>query len=345
MAGVPTIGKLSQPQHSALAALAAGQITGTNAPSSGSADYTLLTVQVTVNQTGTASGATTAVKVNMVETAVLGPTYLCDYQIGGVSKWSIRGTAPITSAIGATWDGYKASALTQPFKGNTRIQTAAGINKIAFYAPTLTSDTATLTIDQAATVYISGPPVAGTNVAITNAAALVVAAGKVGFGTNAPALSLDMAVANVDGIRLTSANAPIFKFHSNSGNAGARNWAFTSQYSADGVFQIMRSTARTGEATTVTLSLDANSNLMTGGLVACGASAAKCVVLSNGATAPSGSADMAHLYAADCAGAGTAALAIWQEDPAIAAVGAASTHKLPVVHNGTTYYLLATTTR
>lgn len=215
MAGVPTYGELSQPQTAAVealaggtttlasvqdstagagraavttagaaavAALAAGQVNGTNAPSTGSTDYTLLTVTATVNQTGTASGSTTAVKVNMVETAALGPTYLCDYQIGGISKWSIRGTAPITSATDATWDGYKASALTQLFKGATRIQTAAGINKVAFYAPTLTSDTATLTIDQAATVYISGPPIAGTNVAITKPVSLLVASGNVGIG-------------------------------------------------------------------------------------------------------------------------------------------------------------------
>lgn len=331
--------EISSPQHSAVAALAAGQVSGTNAPSSGATGYTLLTVTATVNQTGTATGSTTAVKVNMVETAAIGPTYLCDYQINGVSKWSIRGTAPIQSAAGAVWDGYKASALTQSFKGNTRIQTAAGINKVAFYAPTLTSDTATLTVDQAATVYISGPPIAGTNVAITNPAALVVASGRVGIGTNAPSHAFDLNVPNVDGIKITSANAPIFKFHSSSGNIGARNWAFTSQYSVDGVFQFMRSTARVTEANTVVLAMDAGGNVLTGGLVTSGASAARCLVLSNSATAPSASADMVHVFSTDIA-AGRATLALWTEE-ALATETVTSNRTLTIFHNGTAIKLCA----
>jgi hypothetical protein len=328
---------LSTAAAAAANALATGQVTGTNAPASGSTDYTLLTVTATVNQTGTASGNTTAVKVNLVETAALGPTYLCDYQIGGVSKWSIRGTAPITSAIGATWDGYKASALTQLFKGNTRIQTASGINKIAFYAPTLIGDTATLTIDQAATVYISGPPVAGTNVTITNAAALVVASGKTGLGTNAPAHILDIVAGNVDGIKITSSvNCPIVKLHTASGNSGARNWALTSQFTTDGVFQLMRSTARAAEVSVIAWASDKDSNFILGGITVAGASAAKCLVLSNAAVAPSASADLAHVYAADIA-AGRTTLALWAEEAVAADASLTSTHSFTKFINGAKY--------
>lgn len=327
-------------------ALAAGSILGpvtltaTSNASSGSTAVMAKTISLTVNQTGTASGVSTALKVNVTETAALGQVRLLDLQVGGTSRWTILGTAPIQSAADATWDAFNAAAFTQNFKGNTRINSQ--ISKMAIYAPTLASDTATLTIDKAATVYISGPPAAGSNVAITSAAALVVASGRAGFGIDSPTMAIDVVCANVDGIRLLSANAPIFKFHSNSGNAGARNWAFTSQYSADGVFQIMRSAARAGEATTVALSLDANSNLMTGGLVACGASAAKCVVLPNGATAPSGSADMAHLYSADHGGAAaSAALALFQEVATVTAGDNTADRYIPATVNGAAVWLLA----
>ena len=46
------------------------------------------------------------------------------------------------------------------------------------------------TITNAATVDISGPPVAGTNATITNPAALIVESGNVGIGTTTPCTSL-----------------------------------------------------------------------------------------------------------------------------------------------------------
>jgi hypothetical protein len=74
-----------------------------------------------------------------------------------------------------------------------------------------------------------------------------------------------------------------------------------------------------------------------------GTSAAKTLALTNGATSPSTSVDLVHLYSLDAAGAGTASLAIWQENAPYAGIAVASTTKVPVVVNGTTYYLLATT--
>ena len=60
-----------------------------------------------------------------------------------------------------------------------------------------------------------------------------------------------------------------------------------------------------------------------------------CVQLSN----------LVRLCTANCAGDGTEALAVTQEDGPIVAVGQASTHKIPKVVNGTTLYVLATTER
>jgi hypothetical protein len=71
-----------------------------------------------------------------------------------------------------------------------------------------------------------------------------------------------------------------------------------------------------------------------------GASAAKCLALTNAATGPTASADLCHLYAKDIS-AGNAALAIYQEAAAIPASGVASTHKIPITFNGVTMYLLA----
>lgn len=82
------------------------------------------------------------------------------------------------------------------------------------------------------------------------------------------------------------------------------------------------------------------------GATSAGANAGKGVLaLSNTATAPTGSADLAHLYSADCAGAGTAALCIYQEDGVRTAAAVLSTNSIPCMFNGTTYYLLCTTVR
>lgn len=80
------------------------------------------------------------------------------------------------------------------------------------------------------------------------------------------------------------------------------------------------------------------SNFIIGASTA-GTSAAKCLVLSNSATAPSDSADKVHLYSVDLS-AGNAMLGIYAETAAQTAVATASTHKLPIKYNGTTYYIL-----
>ena len=84
-------------------------------------------------------------------------------------------------------------------------------------------------------------------------------------------------------------------------------------------------------------------NLVMGVGISAGTNAVKTIALHNGATAPVASVDLAHLYAKDGAGAGTACLALYQEYAPYAGIGVASTHKIPIVANGVTYYLLATT--
>ena len=74
------------------------------------------------------------------------------------------------------------------------------------------------------------------------------------------------------------------------------------------------------------------------GACAAGATAAKCLALSNSATAPTTSVDLCHLYCADN-GAGHATLAIYQEE-VVAAVGIKLvTEVLPVLINGVLKYI------
>ena len=78
------------------------------------------------------------------------------------------------------------------------------------------------------------------------------------------------------------------------------------------------------------------------GVTTFGTSAAKVLGIATG-TAPSDSpADMIQIYSEDIS-AGNCALSIYQEAAPYAGAAVASTHKIPVRWNGTTYYLLATT--
>ena len=76
------------------------------------------------------------------------------------------------------------------------------------------------------------------------------------------------------------------------------------------------------------------------GTTVLGATAAGVLALGGTATAPTTSVDLVHLYGEDIS-AGNRALAVYQESAVIAAAGIASTHKIPVRWNGTTYYLMA----
>jgi hypothetical protein len=120
---------------------------------------------------------------------------------------------------------------------------------------------------------------------------------------------------------------------------GAKETATAGEFG--GYFSI--ATRVNGGALTDYLRVTSLGNILLGGLTAAGAAAQKCLALSNSAVAPSASVDIAHIYAADTAGAGTCGLAIWAEVAAAAAASTASTHKIPIMYNGTKYNLLVTT--
>lgn len=92
----------------------------------------------------------------------------------------------IPSAAGFVWNGIDIVACTVGFTGNTGIATATGVNLVSVAAPTYNGNLAGLVIANAATVYISGPPIAGVNTTITNTAALIVGSGNVGIGRHNP---------------------------------------------------------------------------------------------------------------------------------------------------------------
>jgi hypothetical protein len=72
----------------------------------------------------------------------------------------------IASGTGAVWDGVKFSSSTVSITGATAITTATGLNLFTLQAPTIVGNTATCAISLAATLYISGAPIASTNVTI-----------------------------------------------------------------------------------------------------------------------------------------------------------------------------------
>jgi hypothetical protein len=85
-------------------------------------------------------------------------------------------------------------------------------------------------------------------------------------------------------------------------------------------------------------SLDGRKNF-TLGSGAAGATALECLVLPNTATAPTASADKAHLYCGDLS-AGNATLGIWTETAVAADAARASTHSIKMLVNGTAYRFL-----
>lgn len=98
---------------------------------------------------------------------------------------ALTGAAHTAAPIAEYNDVHINLAQTKQF--TTGGGTIADQRAIRIQAPTYSADTNALTLTNASTVEISGPPVAGTNVTITNAAALRIAAGQIlfPFGTSA----------------------------------------------------------------------------------------------------------------------------------------------------------------
>lgn len=198
-------------------------MTGSLTVASGATTLVPLSLAYTINQTGTASGAVTGIRLNATETAVLGTHRLLDLQVGGVSKFvvtnaglvagstaasgglTIAGTTNATKGsvtIGATplavfnmnmtiasgaavvLDSVSVPTNTVTVTGTTGIATALGFNYVTLKAPTIT-DASACTITNSGTLVVSGAPIAAGSAVITNAYALWVQGGASLFdGTN-----------------------------------------------------------------------------------------------------------------------------------------------------------------
>lgn len=92
------------------------------------------------------------------------------------SRVAVKCTKSVASAAGAIWDAVVVDASTLTVTGGTQVTTARGLSLVVINGPTIT-DSSAVTVDQAATVYISAAPTAGGSVTITNKYALWVDAG------------------------------------------------------------------------------------------------------------------------------------------------------------------------
>jgi hypothetical protein len=101
-------------------------------PTSGSGGYVGLLVGFNVNQTGTASGNYTGIRVNMTETAILGTAHrLLDLQVGSSSKFAIDNTGSATAYGGTALQA--AGLVSEVSTLNTTGLTAAISNPTALY--------------------------------------------------------------------------------------------------------------------------------------------------------------------------------------------------------------------
>lgn len=98
--------------------------------------------------------------------------------VGGNANSTVRTVtgATVASDAAATWDGVHFSASTLTLTGSTACNAVIAANH--FGIPTIT-DTDAVTVDQAATVYIEGGPIAAGSVTITRPLALQVGASSV----------------------------------------------------------------------------------------------------------------------------------------------------------------------
>jgi hypothetical protein len=128
---------------------------------------------------------------------------------------TIWGGNTVASAPSATLDYVSLPAATTTVTGGTGITTAKGFNAVSLYKPTYT-DSSSVTITNAATLYIDNAPAQAGSVTITNPLALDVAAGtayfggNVGIGTASPGAPLDVQYSGTSlapiNVRATSAS-------------------------------------------------------------------------------------------------------------------------------------------
>lgn len=95
----------------------------------------------------------------------------------------VKATQTIASAAGATYDAQMFAPSTVTLSGSTNITTATGFNAANFAAPTYTSGSAVV-ISAAATVRISGAPIAAGSTTITKGYSLWLDAGTPRFDSS-----------------------------------------------------------------------------------------------------------------------------------------------------------------
>ena len=141
-------------------------------------------MQIQYNNLGTLGGASNFIWNSAAGFAGIGTTTASAqfHMAGG----TVSGGAAAWTANGI---GIRQDAAT--YKDNSSSGTVASNYVDVIGQPTLSASSAT-TYTNAATMVIAGAPAAGTNVTITNPAALVVGSGNVGIGTTGPTAMLDV---------------------------------------------------------------------------------------------------------------------------------------------------------
>ncbi|MFA5583694.1 MAG: tail fiber domain-containing protein, partial [Bacteriovoracaceae bacterium] len=90
---------------------------------------------------------------------------------------------------------------------------------------------------------------------VGNSVMTITSTGKVGIGTTAPSSKLVVSVGNVDGAEIKSTNSPYVRLSSSSASTNSRNWALATNYSDDGLFEILSSSTNVTDATNSVLAI------------------------------------------------------------------------------------------
>jgi hypothetical protein len=243
--------------------------------------------------------------------------------------------------------------------GTTVLQTTTSVAGVAKFAEgAVGAPSITFASDLTSGLYHTGTGATGSILAAINGVnKLVLTEIGLGLGIPTPAVTLDIGgilkvrrAADADNFARGITIAPaaydggcrITSYHSQGGTltVGAMNTAngaivSSLVFSPTTDSSYFSFNVANGVAAVERMRITSGGNLCIGATDA-GASAAGALVLSNTATAPSASANLAHLYGADIA-AGRATLATWSEEAPAADVGLASTHSYIEFINGAKY--------
>jgi hypothetical protein len=142
-------------------------------PSSGTVTNLTGTASININGTVGATTPTTATFTTASATtfsgALTGHASLDLALTGGTITGAVNHNVATTvaSATSATLDDLQLQAATTTITGTTAVTTGQGFNKFSIYQPTYT-DASAVTITNAGTLYLGGPPLAAGSVTLTN---------------------------------------------------------------------------------------------------------------------------------------------------------------------------------